>query len=194
MYGQRHTLLGESRAEPRRRAQGSLTRNALIAVLGLLVALAGWVPLAQSAEIEVRWEMVDETGADFAVSERQARASIYRGDHLLALRCHSDRGRSWMTLVFSATWFVRPKEHPRFSLTIDNRKGRELFFERETDYRFVATNPPSELLEQLAEGSEAKIAGPDYEGNPVALPLTGSRDAIEGALSLCGIGPQSAAD
>ncbi len=188
MHGQTHTLLGERRAEPSRRLQGRIASGALAAFLALLCALGSWASVAQGEDVEARWEMVDETGADFAISQRQARASIYRGDHLLALRCHSDDERSWLTLVFSATWFVRPKEHPRFSVTIDNKKGRELAFERETDYRFVAINPPPELLEQLAGGIEAKIAGPDYEGNPVALPLTGSRDAIEGALSLCGIG------
>lgn len=135
--------------------------------------------------------MVDETGEDYADADRQARASIYRGDHMLALRCHSDAERSWLTLVFSATWFVKPKEHPRFSLAVDDQNAQELFFERETDYRFVAANPPRELLERLASGVQAQISGPDFEGAPVALPLDGSRTAIDKALLLCGEAPLS---
>ncbi|MEQ8652788.1 MAG: hypothetical protein RIC87_10025 [Kiloniellales bacterium] len=135
--------------------------------------------------------MVDETGEDYAAADRQARASIYRGDHMLALRCHSDAERSWLTLVFSATWFVKPKEHPRFSLAVDDQNAQELFFERETDYRFVAADPPRELLERLASGVEAQISGPDFEGSPVALPLDGSRTAIDKALLLCGEAPLS---
>jgi len=161
-----------------------------------LAALLVWMPAGglSAADIQMRWQMVDETGEDYAASERQARASIYRGDHMLALRCHQNQERSWLTLVFSATWFVKPKEHPRFTLSVDDHQAQELFFERETDYRFVANNPPRELLEELAGGTEAKISGPDFEGTPVQLPLDGSRDAIDEALLLCGQSPLSKAE
>lgn len=161
------------------------------AVCLALLLVSGLATLAGAADIQMRWQMVDETGEDYAAADRQARASIYRGDHMLALRCHRSKERSWLTLVFSATWFVKPKEHPRFSLAIDDQSAQELFFERETDYRFVAANPPRELLERLAGGVEAEISGPDYEGAPVALPLEGSRTAIDKALLLCGEEPLS---
>ncbi|GAB5469892.1 MAG: hypothetical protein Kilf2KO_29220 [Rhodospirillales bacterium] len=168
----------------------SVARRAVLATAVGLAALALTPGLApQAADIQLRWQTVDETGEDFAEAERQARASIYRGDHLLAVRCHSDAEKSWLTLVFSATWFVRPKERPRLTLSIDEEPGQELSFERETDYRFVAVDPPRRLLEQLASGSEATVAGPDYEGAPVALPLKGSRRAIDEALALCGSEP-----
>ncbi len=158
--------------------------------LALLMAMGSLLPVG-AADIQLRWQMVDETGEDFAAADRQARASIYRGDHMLALRCHSNGERSWLTLVFSATWFVKPKERPRFSLSIDQQTAQELFFERETDYRFVAADPPRALLERLAGGVQAEISGPDYEGAPVALPLEGSRTAIDKALLLCGEEPLS---
>lgn len=167
--------------------------SALAAVSLGLAAL--WLLLASAAaagEVDRQWRMVDESGQPLAVAERQARASIYRGNHLLALRCHSDGARRWTSLVFSATWFVRPKEHPRFSLAVDEGEAVELDFERETDYRFVALDPPRPLLDALAAGREVTVAGPDYEGRPVALPLDGSRSAIDRAFELCGIQPPAA--
>ncbi len=182
----------------RRRGGSTCSADAFRALVGagaiLLLALLAVSGGASAADIQMRWHMVDETGEDYAAADRQARASIYRGDHMLALRCHRSNERSWLTLVFSATWFVKPKEHPRFSLSIDDREALELFFERETDYRFVSSNPPRALLEELAGGIEARISGPDYEGAPVALPLDGSRQAIDEALVLCGESPLSDAN
>ncbi|MEO1190585.1 MAG: hypothetical protein AAFY02_02435 [Pseudomonadota bacterium] len=160
-------------------------RSSLGAFLLALCLLLSGPGFAKAAEVEERWRAVDESGSDLAETEQQARASIYRGDHLLAVRCHRQDEETWLTLVFSATWFVRPKEQPRFSVSVDERAPVELSFQRETDYRFAAADPPRRLLEQLAAGSEATVAGPDYEGTPVALPLNGSRRAINQALTLC---------
>jgi len=148
-----------------------------------------WSGPAVAVDIDASWRMVDESGQEVAISQTQARASIYRGSHLLALRCHSNPGHRWTSLVISATWFVHPKERPRFTIVVDGDEPFELTFQRETDYRFVSLEPPRALLEDLAAGREATIEGPDYEGRPVVLPLRGSRNAIERALSLCGIDP-----
>jgi len=155
--------------------------------------VAAWLaaPALAAPPIEDSWSYADEAAAAESPGGRQARASIYRGDHLVALRCHSDGQRQWETLVVGATWFHHPKAHLVFELTVDGGEPLVLEFQRETDYRFSVLNPPRPLLRQMGEGTELKIGGPDFAGAPVAVPLKGSRDALVGAFGFCGYDPLS---
>lgn len=161
----------------------------LVAALLLTLSLPAPTGAAEKETpppIEESWSAIDETAEARAAGGRQARASIYRGDHLVALRCHRDGERRWESLVVGATWFLHPKSHLTFELSVDEATSVMIEFERETDYRFAATNPPRELIEALSAGNELTIGGPDFDGRPVAIPLKGSRDAIEEAFAYCG--------
>lgn len=141
--------------------------------------------------IEDSWSAVDETAEAETPGARQARASIYRGDHLIALRCHRDGERAWESLVFGATWFLHPKSHLTFALSVDEGEAVMVEFHRETDYRFSTMNPPIRLIEALGGGNALTIGGPDFDGTPVVVPLKGSRSAIEAAFGYCGYDPAS---
>jgi len=154
----------------------------------LLAALVLPATAARAAEVEESWSYVDERPAAERPGGRQARASIYRGDHLVAVRCYDDGEQRWESLLVGATWFGHPKAKLTFELTVDGQTPITLVFRRETDYRF-AGEPPPQLLRQLMEGSRLTIGGPDFVGDPILLPLTGSRDALAGAFRLCGYDP-----
>ena len=154
----------------------------------LLAALALPAPATRAAEVEDSWSYVDERPAAERPGGRQARASIYRGDHLVAVRCYDDGEQRWESLLVGATWFGHPKAKLTFELAVDGQPPITLVFRRETDYRF-AGEPPPQLLRQLMEGSRLTIGGPDFVGDPILLPLTGSRDALAGAFQLCGYDP-----
>lgn len=155
----------------------------------LLLACLPAAPAVAAPAVEESWSYADEATAAETPGGRQARASIYRGDHLVALRCHSDGQRQWETLVVGATWFHHPKAHLVFELSVDKGQAVVLEFQRETDYRFTVLNPPRPLLRQLGEGSTLAIGGPDFAGEPVQVPLKGSREALDGAFGLCGYDP-----
>ena len=165
------------------------------ALLAILLAATA-LPVARAEEekkdppppIEESWNAVDET-PEAEAPARQARASIYRGDHLVALRCHREGDRNWESLVFGATWFLRPKSHLTFELSVDGGEALVVEFQRETDYRFSTTNPPRQLIEALGGGNALTIGGPDFDGTPVVVPLKGSRVALEQAFDYCGYDP-----
>jgi len=157
-----------------------------------LAALLLATPPALAAEIEQSWNYVDERSAAERPGGLQARASIYRGDHLVAVRCHDDGAQRWESLLFGATWFGHPKAKLTFTLAVDGNEPVELVFRRETDYRFAAGDPPADLLLQLMDGAMLTIGGPDFVGDPVQVPLDGSRDAVAGAFALCGYNPLAA--
>lgn len=161
------------------------TRPRRCAVAFSLCLAAAPAVVAQEA-IEEQWQVTDEAKDPLHESPVQARASIYRGDHLLAVRCHRDGERQWESLVFSATWFLQPKANPVFSFQVDALAPLEVTFERLTAYHFKALSPPPELLVALTEGAELTISGPDYEGEARVVPLNGSREALDGAFSVCG--------
>ena len=155
----------------------------------LLTLLLLIIPAARAAEVERAWSYVDERNAAERPGGRQARASIYRGDHLVAVRCYDDGSDRWESLLVGATWFGHPKARLSFTLAVDANPPIALEFRRETDYRFAAGDPPQALLRQLMEGSALTIGGPDFVGDPVTVPLSGSRDALGGAFGLCGYDP-----
>lgn len=166
---------------------------ALLAILFVTavpaLAWAGDKKKDPSPPIEESWSAVDETLEAQPPGGRQGRASIYRGDHLIALRCHRDGERNWESLVFGATWFLHPKSHLIFELSVDEGEVIVVEFHRETDYRFSTTNPPRQLIEALGSGNALTIGGPDFDGTPVVVPLKGSRSAIEQAFGYCGYNP-----
>lgn len=151
----------------------------------LALALLLLPAAAQATEIEERWSATDEQATLEPPGGRQARASIYRGDHLLAVRCHDDGEERWESLLFGATWFGHPRAQLVFDFSVDGKAPISLSFERETDYRFVG-RPSGELLNELMSGSSVTIAGPDFVGKPVEVPLDGSRDALTEAFAFCG--------
>ena len=164
-------------------------RTALVVMLGLAIALPGAGLPALAAAIDQSWSFVDEQSAAESPGGRQARASIYRGDHLVAVRCHDDHAERWESLLVGATWFGHPKARLTFTLSVDGRPPIELDFRRETDYRFAASDPPKALLQAMMDGSSLTIGGADFVGDPVVVPLSGSRDALTKAFALCGYDP-----
>lgn len=146
---------------------------------------------ARAADLEEQWSYVDEGDAAERPGGKQARASIYRGDHLVAVRCYDDGSERWESLLVGATWFGHPKAKLTFTLAVDGQVPVQLEFRRETDYRFAAGDPPRELLRMLMEGSTLTIGGEDFVGDPIAVPLDGSRDALVGAFGVCGYDPLS---
>lgn len=157
--------------------------------LVLLLLLLG-LP-ARAAEMEESWTFSDETAGSESGPGRQARAAIYRGDLLVALRCHVDGERHWESLLVGATWFLHPKAHLVFELTIDAGTPLMLEFHRETNFRFTLASPPLALIQALGEGSELTISGPDFAGGPRTVPLKGSKTAIDAAFGACGYHPLS---
>ena len=157
----------------------------LVAAAFLLLTSTPAALLAAEA-VQQQWSAADETSDPLHDSPIQARASIYRGDHLLAVRCHRDGTRQWESLVFSATWFLQPKANPVFTLQVDDQAPVEVTFERLADYHFKATSPPPGLLRALTEGANLTIGGPDFEGEARVIPLEGSREALEAAFAYCG--------
>ena len=155
-------------------------------VLSLLLAAA--LP-ALAADMEESWTYFDESAAAESPQGRQARAAIYRGDLLVALRCHDDGLRRWESFLVGATWFLQPKAHLTFELSVDAGPPLVLEFQRETNFRFALINPPRELIEALGTGTELTIGGADFDGGARSVPLTGSKDAIDGAFALCGYDP-----
>jgi len=160
------------------------------ALLLLLLALA--LPLA-AAEMEESWSFIDETAEAESPQGRQARAGIYRGDLLVALRCYDDGARRWESFMVGATWFLQPKAHLTFELSIDDGTPMVLEFQRETNFRFAMINPPPSLIQALGEGSHLTLGGADFDGGPRSVPLKGSKAAIDGAFALCGYHPAAAA-
>ena len=158
-------------------------RSLLLALL-LTAALP-----ALAADMEESWTFIDETAAAESPAGRQARAAIYRGDLLVALRCHDDGTRRWESFLVGATWFMQPKAHPTFEFSIDGGAPLMLEFQRETNFRFALINPPQALIDALTTGSELTIGGADFDGGPRSVPLKGSKDAIDGAFALCGYDP-----
>lgn len=152
----------------------------------LLLLLA---PPAGAAEMEESWSFSDESVAAESPRGRQARAAIYRGDLLIALRCHDDGSRRWESLLVGATWFLHPKAHLVFELSIDAGAPLVLEFQRETNFRFALVSPPVTLIQALGEGGELTIGGRDFDGVPRTVPLKGSKTAIDGAFGLCGYHP-----
>ncbi|HKY94225.1 MAG TPA: hypothetical protein VJL84_02925 [Kiloniellales bacterium] len=150
--------------------------------------LAAALP-APAADMEESWTFIDETAAAESPLGRQARAAIYRGDLLVALRCHDDGSRRWESFLVGATWFLQPKAHPIFELSVDAGPPVALEFQRETSFRFALINPPRELIQALGAGSQLTIGGPDFDGGPRTIPLKGSKEAIDGAFALCGYDP-----
>jgi len=155
-------------------------------VLSLLLAAA--LP-ALAADMEESWTYFDESAAAESPQGRQARAAIYRGDLLVALRCHDDGSRRWESFLVGATWFLQPKAHVTFELSVDAGPPLVLEFQRETNFRFALINPPRALIEALGTGTELTIGGADFDGGPRSVPLKGSKDAIDGAFALCGYHP-----
>jgi len=162
-----------------------MRRNLLFLIAGLLVISAS----AHADQVEGTWRFVNEGKTEFAEAQQQGRAYIYRGDHMLALRCHHEGEREWLTLLFSATWFIKPEESLALSFSVDGAPPTEIVFTRETDYRFVAGEPPTALLQALADGSYVTVGGKDYEGPEVVMPLKGSRYAMQQAFGICGFDP-----
>lgn len=156
--------------------------------LFLCLSLAAALP-ALAADMEESWTFIDETAAAESPQGKQARAAIYRGDLLVALRCHDDGSRRWESFLVGATWFLQPKAHVTFELTVDAGPPMVLEFQRETNFRFALINPPRQLIEALSTGSELTIGGSDFDGGARAVPLKGSKDAIDGAFALCGYDP-----
>lgn len=152
----------------------------------LLLIAAG---TASAAEMEESWSFSDESAAAEDPQGRQARAAIYRGDLLVALRCHDNGSRRWETFLVGATWFLKPKAHLVFELSVDQGDPMMLEFQRETDFRFSLAHPPRALIEALDQGSVLTIGGPDFAEAPRSVPLKGSHDAIVGAFRLCGYDP-----
>lgn len=150
--------------------------------------LASTLP-ALAADMEESWTFIDETAAAESPRGKQARAAIYRGDLLVALRCHDDGSRRWESFLVGATWFLQPKAHVTFELSVDAGQPMVLEFQRETNFRFALINPPRQLIEALGTGAELSIGGADFDGGPRAVPLKGSKDAIDGAFALCGYHP-----
>lgn len=155
----------------------------------LLLLLFG-LPVG-AAEMEESWSFSDETVAAESPRGRQARAAIHRGDLLVALRCHTDGSRRWESLLVGATWFLHPKAHLVFELSVDAGSPQVLEFRRDTNFRFSLLSPPLALIQALGEGSELTIGGPDFDGGPRTVPLKGSKTAIDGAFGLCGYHPLS---
>lgn len=163
---------------------------ALLTAALLIAALSAPGGQTRAAvEPQESWSFVDEQAAAESPGGRQARASIHRGDLLVALRCHVDGTRSWRTLLIGATWFVQPKANLYFTLTVDSGEPTLIRFQRETNYRFSAVEPPPEVIRRLMAGNSLTIGGPDFAGDPVTVPLAGSRAAIEGAFAICGYDP-----
>ncbi len=169
--------------------RSTLVDSLRLAVCLLLLAPAIAPSVVAAASIEQSWSFVDERQAAERPGGSQARASIYRGDHLVAVRCHDDKDERWESLLVGATWFGHPKAKLTFSLTVDDGQPLLLDFRRETDYRFAASDPPKALLAQLMDGSTLTIGGEDFIGDPVVIPLAGSREALTQAFSLCGYDP-----
>jgi hypothetical protein len=144
---------------------------------------------AGAAEMEESWSFSDESVAAESARGRQARAAIYRGDLLVVLRCHVDGERRWESLLVGATWFLHPKAHLVFELSIDAGAPLVLEFQRETNFRFALVSPPLTLIQALGEGNELTIGGLDFEEGPRSVPLKGSKTAIDGAFGLCGYHP-----
>lgn len=144
---------------------------------------------AGASEMEESWSFSDESAAAESGRERQARAGIYRGDLLVALRCHVDGNRRWESLLVGATWFLHPKAHLVFELSIDAGTPLMLEFHRDTNFRFTLASPPLALIQALGEGSELTIGGPDFTGGPRTVPLKGSKTAIDAAFGACGYHP-----
>jgi len=159
------------------------TQRAL--VLSLLVGAPG----ALAADMEESWSFIDESAAAESPHGHQARAAIYRGDLLLALRCYDDGAQRWESFMVGATWFQQPKAHLTFEISVDARDPLVLEFQRETNFRFSLVNPPDGLIAALGEGSQLTIGGPDFDGGPRTVPLKGSRAAIDGAFAICGYSP-----
>lgn len=155
----------------------------LLALLLLLGLPAG------AAEMEESWSFSDESAAAENPNGRQARAAIHQGDLLVALRCHADGERQWESLLVGATWFLHPKAHLTFELSIDAGPATVLEFHRETNFRFSLVSPPLALIQALGEGSELTIGGPDFDEGPRTVPLKGSKTAIDAAFGLCGYHP-----
>lgn len=154
----------------------------------LCLVLASALP-ALAADMEESWTYFDETAAAETPEGRQARAAIYRGDLLVALRCHDDGSRRWESFLVGATWFLQPKAHPIFEFSVDGGAPMVLEFQRETNFRFALINPPRALIEALGTGTELTIGGTDFDGGPRSVPLKGSKDAIDAAFALCGYDP-----
>ena len=170
------------------KATGGGSRWPWAAALAVACALVTG-PGAVANPVEESWSYVDESASAGGEGQTQARASIYRGDHLVAVRCHNGDGRQWESLVIGATWFHHPKAHLVFELSVDAGEPLVLEFQRETDYRFSLPNPPAVLIRRMGEGNELAIGGRDFVGGPMVVPLKGSREALAAAFARCGYDP-----